>query len=240
MALESATYIQSLASSNPPAGDPVSQAADHIRLIKSVLLSTFPNLTAAVTPTAIQINQGVVPTGTVLMWYSTAATIPTGYCPCDGGTYSRSDGTGNIVSPNLLNKFVVAAGSTYTQGTGGGSVNVSGSLTVGGTALTVAQLPGLTVNISDTGHNHSVNDPSHAHGNGTGGNNSINVQSGFSYLVSGSGATAAATTGISLNGAYTGITASIPGTAGATHNHSLSGTLTATPPYAALVYMMKL
>lgn len=57
MALESASFIDGLVASNPIGGtDPKSQGDDHIRLLKSVLKSTFPNLTGAVTLTQAQIN----------------------------------------------------------------------------------------------------------------------------------------------------------------------------------------
>ena len=57
MGLESATYISGLNSANPVhADDDVAQGDDHIRLIKSTLLATFPNITGAVTPTHTQLN----------------------------------------------------------------------------------------------------------------------------------------------------------------------------------------
>lgn len=46
MGLESATYIDDLTASNPVSGDTVAQGDDHIRLLKSVLKATFPNLAA--------------------------------------------------------------------------------------------------------------------------------------------------------------------------------------------------
>lgn len=56
MGLETGTYISSLNASNPTSGDNASQGDDHIRLIKSTILATFPNLTGAVTPTQDEIN----------------------------------------------------------------------------------------------------------------------------------------------------------------------------------------
>jgi len=44
MSVESATYITQLSVANPAAGDPRSQGDDHLRLIKTVLQSTFPSL----------------------------------------------------------------------------------------------------------------------------------------------------------------------------------------------------
>lgn len=54
--LESATYISDLNTSNPTAGDSVGQADDHIRLVKSAVKTTFPNISGAVTPTHTELN----------------------------------------------------------------------------------------------------------------------------------------------------------------------------------------
>ena len=45
MSLESATYVGDLVTTNPPGTDLRSQGDDHIRLLKSVLKTTFPNAT---------------------------------------------------------------------------------------------------------------------------------------------------------------------------------------------------
>jgi hypothetical protein len=56
MPLESATYIDGLVTTNPAASDAISTADDHLRLIKSAIKATFPNITAPVTKTAAEIN----------------------------------------------------------------------------------------------------------------------------------------------------------------------------------------
>lgn len=56
MALETADYIDELVDTNPPGGDQLSSADDHIRLLKSVLQSTFPNLSGAMTATEDELN----------------------------------------------------------------------------------------------------------------------------------------------------------------------------------------
>lgn len=56
MSLETGTYISDLVASNPLAGDSGSQGDDHIRLIKSTVKATFPNITGAVTVTQAQLN----------------------------------------------------------------------------------------------------------------------------------------------------------------------------------------
>ncbi len=56
MALETGTYINSLNAANPAATDGLSQADDHLRLIKSTIKATLPNLDAAVTATEDDLN----------------------------------------------------------------------------------------------------------------------------------------------------------------------------------------
>lgn len=56
MALESATYISDLNASNPTGSDGRNTADDHLRLIKSAVKTTFPNVSGAVTPTHTELN----------------------------------------------------------------------------------------------------------------------------------------------------------------------------------------
>ena len=78
MGLETGTYIDSLNSSNPGATDSVAQGDDHIRLIKSTVKATFPNLTGAVTSTHTELNllDGVTAT-TAEINYIDVATLGT-------------------------------------------------------------------------------------------------------------------------------------------------------------------
>lgn len=227
MALESASYIASLNPTNPLSTDTVSQADDHLRLIKQVLVNTFPNLSAPVTATAAQLNVPV-PTGVIVMWSGAIGSIPSGWALCNG-----SNGT-----PDLRDRFVVGAGTSYAVGATGGAATVT---------LTEAQMPSHTHSITATAtsesagaHTHSVTDPGHVHAiispnyalagvAGAGNNGWIN---GSLNAVSG-----AAVTGISIN------------SAGA-HTHVVSVTATAAttgggqahenrPPYYALAYIMK-
>lgn len=96
MGLETATYISGLTSSWPPSGDPKNQGDDHIRLIKAVLQSTFPNGSKAFYfPTALA---GAGPTPLVLtaandkttVYYTTTGgdaqiTLPSGLTMADAG-----------------------------------------------------------------------------------------------------------------------------------------------------------
>src|SRR5690606_7725403 len=65
MPVESGTYISDLVATNPVgATDPKSQGDDHIRLLKSTIKATFPNITGAVTASHTQLStldEGTLP-----------------------------------------------------------------------------------------------------------------------------------------------------------------------------------
>jgi hypothetical protein len=56
MALESTTYIDGLVATNPTGTDARSQGDDHIRLVKSAIRTTFPNVAGAMTATHTELN----------------------------------------------------------------------------------------------------------------------------------------------------------------------------------------
>jgi hypothetical protein len=56
MALESVTDISDLNASNPTSTDPVVEGDDHIRNIKTALLTDFPNISGAMTATHTELN----------------------------------------------------------------------------------------------------------------------------------------------------------------------------------------
>lgn len=142
MALENATYINQLVVTNPDGLDPKSQGDDHLRLLKRTIKQTFPNITGPVTVTQAQLNAvgaaGVlVPTGTIVMWGGNTANIPAGWKLCNGqGQLSNG---WNV--PNLLDRFIVAAGASYGVGAVGGAVTHAHSVSVAGTALSIEQIP---------------------------------------------------------------------------------------------------
>ena len=57
MALESTTYIDGLVATNPTGTDSRSQGDDHIRLVKSAVKATFPNIAGAMTATHTELNK---------------------------------------------------------------------------------------------------------------------------------------------------------------------------------------
>ena len=56
MGLETGTYISDLVTTNPAGSDDPSQGDDHLRLLKTTLKTTFPNVTGAVTATHTELN----------------------------------------------------------------------------------------------------------------------------------------------------------------------------------------
>lgn len=232
MPLETATYIDGLVTTNPAASDAISTADDHLRLIKSTIKATFPNITGAVTATQAQINQPI-PAGLIAMWSGAINAVPSGWALCNG-----SNGT-----PDLRDRFIVGAGSTYAVGNTGGAASVT---------LTSSQIPGHT-HTGTTGNESA----SHTHTGTTassGAHTHLSSQAS-SYVMLASG-------GAYANGWVNGLESSPSATtssAGAhthtfttqsasnTHTHSFTtdstgggGSHENRPPYYALAYIMKL
>ena len=146
MALETATLISDLNSSNPTATDGLAQADDHIRLIKAVLQSTFPNINAAITATDEIIN-GIdarvatleadsalaAPTGTKLLFRQ--GTPPAGWL---------RDNVDNNKALRVTTSSTVSTGGSQAFTTAfSGSRGITGSVsgTVAGRAITISQMP---------------------------------------------------------------------------------------------------
>jgi microcystin-dependent protein len=73
----------------------------------------------------------IIPTGVIVMWSGSVASIPTGWVLCDG----------NNSTPDLRNRFIVGAGSTYSVAGTGGSAD----------AIVVSH----THTATDAGHTHT-------------------------------------------------------------------------------------
>lgn len=235
------------------------------------------NLTATTSLTAPTVNAStvvqqagaaLVPKGVIVLWSGAVNAVPAGWALCDG-----TNGT-----PDLRDKFLVGAGNTYAAGAAGGAASVTLA-----TANLPAHNHGVTdpghghsLALSDPGHGHGhgVSDPGHGHGVSDPGHIHAHAvemgAAGFGYMGTGStqwsggGAgsvgnngtpfpTSRDATGISINGAATGIsiwvnnsgtgiTGSANGnTTGITTNNTGSGTaFDNRPPYYALAFIMKL
>lgn len=113
------------------------------------------------------VGNGTIPLGGIIMWSGSIVSIPAGWALCDG-----SSGT-----PDLRDRFVIGAGSTYAVGANGGSTTIEAS-----------NLPKHSHTIVDPGHFHSgtPGEPSTAL---NGGNNTTNNNNN----------TGTSTTGITLS-----------------------------------------
>lgn len=143
-----------------------------------------------------------VPAGAIMMWSGSIVSIPSGWYLCDG-----SNGT-----PDLRNRFVVGAGSTYAVGATGGSAD------------------SIVVSHSHTASS-SVSDPGHSHPPPDGGN--------YMYL---NGATIIASTVGGNNIGYnnrTGTSTTGIGVTTTVNAAGSSGVNANLPPYYALAYIMK-
>ena len=246
MALESGTYINSLNASNPASTDGLAQADDHIRLLKSTIKASLPNITGAITSTHTELNVldgvtastseinkldgltattaqmntlatggGVIPSGGIIMWSGAVSAIPTGWVLCNGSNST----------PDLRNRFVVGAGSSYAVNATGGADSVT---------LSTANMPAHSHSFSATGTTNTEGD--HTHGN---------VANPLMNDAGRDGDAGSNSTGLNENDRLGGTT----GAAGShSHTVTISGTTGNTgsgtshenrPPYYALAYIMK-
>ena len=210
-----------------------------------------------------QAGNALVPTGVIVMWYGSVASIPAGWVLCDG-----TNGT-----PDLRDRFVVGAGSTYvpavvggaTSATGttttaadhnhGGSTGQAGShnhsastntvgahahaYTTGGTSISVDQMPS---------HGHPMQNHDSSGGGGGpgnqipgGGGGSLVQSSAWTLEVGGNQPhyhSIVADGDHSHAVTVTGVGDHSHGvSAGGSHNHTV--TVTTLPPFRALCYIMK-
>jgi len=83
--------------------------------------SSGATVTGTVTATAFS-GDGIIPAGGIIIWSGASNAIPTGWLLCNGSNST----------PDLRDRFVVGAGSTYSVGATGGANSVT---------LTIAQMP---------------------------------------------------------------------------------------------------
>ena len=142
--------------------------------------------------------------GMIMLWSGSSATIPSGWVLCDGSNST----------PDLRNRFVVGATSTYAVGATGGSAD----------AIVVSHTHTATSTVTDSGHSHSLTNYGSAQAGSDNGGAPVMASTGY-----GTGRDPNPT-----NTATTGITvATTNSTTGS------SGTNANLPPYYALCYIMK-
>lgn len=172
-----------------------------------------------------------VPIGGIIMWSGSITSIPAGWVLCNG-----TNGT-----PDLRNRMVIGAGSTYAVAATGGATTV---------VLAEANLPAHTHSFSATSssngaHTHSgsaASAGSHTHsGNalsawGNWGSGSITegtASTGYQVQAIPSGGAHTHTLSINSDGAHTH---TISGTSGSTGSGSAHENM---PPYYALAFIMR-
>jgi hypothetical protein len=187
-----ASAISSKADTNSPTftGTPLAPTA----------ASGTNNTQIATTAFATTVAAAAFPVGGIILWSGSVASIPSGWALCNG-----SNGT-----PDLRNRFVVGAGSTYAVDATGGSAD----------AIVVSHTHTATSTVTDPGHVHGgvMKHPgTELEQNQSGGPDGPNSDYDEN--------TASATTGITVS-------TSIASTGS-------SGTNANLPPYYALAYIMK-
>jgi hypothetical protein len=164
---------------------------------------TSPTFTGTVT--------GVIPSGVITLWSGSIVNIPSGWLLCDG-----TNGT-----PNLRDRFVIGAGSTYAVAATGGSAN----------AIVVSHTHTATSTVTDPGHFHVTD--------GTLSSSRHAVRAGVDAIIDGSSGTASANDADYLSGSRTGSQTTGITVATTNSTEGSSGTNANLPPYYALAYIMK-
>lgn len=132
MSVETATYISDLNATYPASGDPKSEGDDHLRLIKSTVKATFPNVSGAVTPTHTELNYVDGVTSAIQTQLNAKApiasptftgtvTVPTPSASTDACTKGYADGLSfaSVLPAQTGNsgKFVTTDGTTASWAT---------------------------------------------------------------------------------------------------------------------------
>jgi microcystin-dependent protein len=119
------------------------------------------NVTAGIVTATEFIGRGITPKGGIILWSgstSSAEALQPNWALCDGRTVN------GVTTPNLTNKFVIVAGSSYPVGSTGGSATVS---------LNKDNLPAHNhggggtstfTTVENGTHSHGITDPGHRHG----------------------------------------------------------------------------
>lgn len=169
-----------------------------VKTSAAVTLGTYDNIYGIIG--VLNTSTGTtIPTGMISLWYGSIGSVPLGWYLCDG-----TNGT-----PDLRDKFVVGAGSTYSVAATGGSTD----------AIVVSHTHTATSTVTDPGHRHSVGPSAGSAATQGSGSGQWRTDS------SGAGLSTTVTTGVTV--ATTNASAGVSGT-----NANL-------PPYYALAYVMK-
>jgi hypothetical protein len=109
--------------------------------------------TAFVTTAIAAATAALVPSGMIMIWSGSVGSVPSGWVLCNGSNST----------PDLRDKFIVGAGSTYAVAGTGGSAN----------AVVVSHTHTATSTVTDPGHLHNYGNTGTGIGNAGGGNASV-------------------------------------------------------------------
>lgn len=113
MGLETGTYINSLDSAWPLGTDAKSAGDDHLRLIKSTIKASFPNISGAMNKSHTELNNAAL-LGTEQTW--TAQQVPMNGTLTDGATINwNADSNGQSVSVTLGGNRTLAAPTNVNE-----------------------------------------------------------------------------------------------------------------------------
>lgn len=207
-------------------------------------------VTGTLTATAF-VGSGMIPVGGIVIWSGSVGSIPAGWYLCDG-----TNGT-----PDLRNDFVIGAGGAYAVGATGGSNTITSvpahTHTLSGATDTQTNHTHNTSMVADGSHTHTAvtsNPGNHTH-TVPGSTSSSNSNTGNKVSTRDS-STANRTITLLSAGAHThNVNQNAAGshnhtanlTTDGAHTHTYSGTtgstgaasVTITPPYYALCYIMR-
>jgi microcystin-dependent protein len=175
-------------------------------------------------------GNATVPSGGIIMWSGLISAIPTGWALCDGSN----------ATPDLRDRFIVGAGSTYSRNDTGGANSVT---------LTENEMPSHNHSMNSAGnHSHTGTtdtEPDHDHW--------VNI-SAKSTLI-GNVATKSGTSKVTRDNSTSGLFSktekagahshSLDISANGNHSHTINntggdGSHENRPPYLALAFIMKL
>jgi len=184
----------------------VTATATELNTLDGITASTAElNILDGLTATTSNLNTAsthYVPSGGIILWSGSVASIPSGWFLCDG----------NNSTPDLRDRFVVGAGSSYAVGATGGASSVT---------LSTSQIPSHTHTFSGTTSH--VGDHTHSIPDGSGVDGASALEAGLVTGTVQSGAAGAHSHTFSGTTAATG--------SGSSHENR--------PPYYALAYIMK-
>lgn len=141
MALESSTYISGLVVTNPTSSDNVGDGDNHIRLLKSTIRATFPNIDGALTATHTAID-GAVTATTDATSANTASKIV------------ARDSSGNF-SAGTVTAALSGNASTASRWATARTISLTGDVT-GSASIRGDANASITATVANNSHDHTI------------------------------------------------------------------------------------